>query len=218
VVSGRAVLRPSRLVVVTGTGTDVGKTWWGAAVARLLLARGTAVTARKPVQSFAPEDPSTDADVLAAATGEDPHAVCPPDRWIPTPLAPPMAAAALGHARFTIADLVAGIEWPARTAIGLVEGAGGARSPLADDGDTVDLIRALKPEEELVVAPAAHGTINAVRHTTGAIAAATRVPVTVALNRFDPTDDLHRANRDWLASRDGLTVVTDPDDLVARWV
>ena len=33
--------------------------------------------------------------------------------------------------------------------------------------------------------------------------------------RFDPEDDLHVRNHEWLTRRDGLTVVTDPDDLVA---
>jgi dethiobiotin synthetase len=220
-VSGRARLtvpdRPPHLVVITGTGTEVGKTWWGAAAARVLVARGVHVAARKPVQSFAPDDPLTDADVLAQATGDDPRAVCPPHRWIAKPLAPPMAAAALGQPGFTIGDLANEIEWPPGTAVGLglVEGAGGVRSPLADDGDTVALIRVVAPDEVLVVADAGLGTINAVRLT---LAAFTPTPVVVALNRFAPTDDVHRANREWLATRDGLTVVTSPDELAARWV
>ena len=37
----------------------------------------------------------------------------------------------------------------------------------------------------------------------------------MVLNRFDPADDLHVRNHEWLAQRDGFTVVTDPDDLVA---
>ena len=207
--------RPPHLIVITGTSTEVGKTWWGAAAARVLVARGVRVAARKPVQSFAPDDPLTDADVLAQATGDDPQAVCPPHRWIAKPLAPPMAAIALGHPGFTIGDLADEIEWPPGTAVGLVEGAGGVRSPLADDGDTVALIRAVAPDEVLVVADAGLGTINAVRLT---IAAITPTPVVVALNRFAPTDDVHRANREWLATRDGLTVVTSPDELAARWV
>ncbi len=43
--------RPAALVFVAGTATDVGKTWWTAAVARELRARGVQVAARKPVQS-----------------------------------------------------------------------------------------------------------------------------------------------------------------------
>jgi len=43
------------------------------------------------------------------------------------------------------------------------------------------------------------------------------IPTVVALNRFDPADTLHVANRDWLAGRDGFDVVTDPAALAARW-
>ena len=37
--------------------------------------------------------------------------------------------------------------------------------------------------------------------------------VVVFLNRFDPRDDLHLRNRDWLVTRAGLEVVTDPETL-----
>ena len=37
--------------------------------------------------------------------------------------------------------------------------------------------------------------------------------VVVYLNRFDDDDDLHARNREWLATRAGLEVVTDPETL-----
>jgi dethiobiotin synthetase len=211
------VSRPARLVVVTGTGTEVGKTWWSAAVAAWLIQRGVAVAARKPVQSFTAGDEQTDAHVLAAATGDDPWVVCPTHRWLPRALAPPMAAAALGQEPFTMTDLVAETAWPRDTAVGIVEAAGGVRSPLAHDGDTTDLIRALVPDDVLVVADAGLGTINAVRLTVAAVASTGQGAVVVALNRFDAVDETHRANRDWLATRDEFDVVTTPDELAARW-
>jgi dethiobiotin synthetase len=208
--------RPDRLVVVTGTGTDVGKTWWAATLARGLRDRGATVAARKPVQSFAPEAEreELDAAVLAIATGEQPDTVCPPHRHLPEPMAPPMAAAHLGLPPFTIADLVAELTWPSGTHVGLVEGAGGLRSPLADDGDTLTLIGALRPDAVLVVAGAALGVVHQVRLVADALSGS---PVTVALNRFDDTDAIQRASRDWLVARDGLDVVTRPGDLAARW-
>jgi len=208
--------RPDRLVVVTGTGTEVGKTWWSAALLRALRDRGVTVAARKPVQSFAADDAAaaTDAGVLADATGADPGTVCPPRRWLPVPMAPPMAAAALGLPAFTVADLAAEISWPDAVAVGLVEGAGGLRSPLADDGDTRTLIDALDPDDVLVVADAGLGVIHGVRLVVDALPGHR---VTVALNRFDPADDVHAANRAWLEARDGLTVVTGAGDLATRW-
>lgn len=213
--------RPARLVVVTGTGTEVGKTWWAAALAFALRADGHAVAARKPVQSFAPTDAmdGLDAAVLAAATDDAPEAVCPLHRWLAEPMAPPMAAARLGLPSFTIADLVAEITWPEGCDVGLVEGAGGLRSPLADDGDTAALVDALVPDDVLVVGHVALGVVHNVRLVVDALATAARPTrqVTVALNHFDDHDPLHVASRDWLVDRDGLTVITAPEDLAARW-
>jgi len=206
--------RPDRLVVVTGTETAVGKTWWAAALARALRDRGVAVAARKPVQSFAPGDGRTDADVLADATGVAPEAVCPPHRWYEVAMAPPMAADVLGRPPFTIADLGGELLWPDGAGVGIVEGAGGPRSPLTDDGDTVDLAVALGPDAIVLVAHAGLGTINAVRLAAPPLRAV--APVTVVLNRYDASDDLHRRNRAWLTGRAGLAVVDSVDGLVAR--
>ena len=200
------------IVVVTGTGTEIGKTWVTAATATALRRQGTKVAARKPVQSFAPDAPGpTDADVLAAATGEDPAAVCPSHRWLPCAMAPPMAAECLGLAPFTIADLVGEITGRApMNAIVFVESAGGVRSPLADDGDSVTLVHALEPARVLLVADADLGTINLVRLSVAALAPHR---VVVYLNRFDRHDALHVRNRDWLVTHEGLDVVTDIEAL-----
>lgn len=206
--------RPERLVLVVGTGTEIGKTWVACRLARALRRRGLIVAARKPAQSFDLGDDAadTDAALLALATGDHPAAVCPRHRWYPLAMAPPMAAEALGRPAFTIADLVAELTWPPAVGVGLVEAAGGVRSPLAADGDAVDLATALRPERVVLVADAGLGTISGVRLSAAAMA---QWPTTVVLNRFDPGDDLHERNRAWLAGRDGFDVVVDPDDLVA---
>ncbi len=191
--------RPDRLVVVVGTATEVGKTWVTAAACR--AAGDRRVAARKPAQSFA--GPPTDADVLAAATGEAPAAVCP--RSYPVPLAPPMAAEVLGLPVPTLAEL-ADLSWPEGVDVGFVETAGGVRSPMAADGDAADLVRRLAPDLVLLVADAGLGVINAVRLSVAPLA---DLPLVVWLNRYDPADDLHRRNRAWLAEGDGLPVVVD---------
>ena len=209
--------RPERLVLVTGTGTEVGKTWVACQLARALRARGLLVAARKPAQSYDRHDDEadTDAGLLAHATGDHPAIVCPRHRWYPVPMAPPMAAEALGRPPFTIADLAAELVWAPGVGVGLVEAAGGVRSPLAADGDSVALAHALRPERVLLVADAGLGTINAVRLSAKALAPWL---VTVVLNRYDPDDDLHARNHEWLALRDGLDVVTDLTDLMATIV
>jgi dethiobiotin synthetase len=209
--------RPERLVLVTGTGTEVGTTWVACRLARALRGRGLVVAARKPAQSYAAgDDPaSTDAAMLAEATGDSPQLVCPQHRWYPVRMAPPMAADALGRPAFTVADLARELAWPVGVAVGLVECAGGVRSPLATDGDAPALAEALHPERVVLVAEAGLGTINAVRLATAALA---DWPVSVVLNRFEPALDLHQRNRAWLAERDGLHVVVDGADLVAAIV
>jgi dethiobiotin synthetase len=209
--------RPERLVLVVGTGTEVGKTWVACRVARALRRRGLIVVARKPAQSYdAADDLSdTDAALLAHATGDHPAAVCPQHRWYPVAMAPPMAAEALGRRPFTIAELVDELAWPEVVGVGLVEAAGGVRSPLAADGDAAALAGALRPDRVVLVAHAGLGTINGVRLSMAALAP---WPVTVVLNRFDPADDLHVRNLEWLSGVDGYDVVTDAEDLVSTIV
>jgi len=206
------VPRPKRLILVAGTGTEVGKTWVGAHLAESLRSRGLVVAARKPAQSFGPGEGATDAEVLAAATGEEPETVCPRHRWYEVAMAPPMAADALGRPPIKIAELAAEIAFPDGVDVGLVETAGGVRSPIAHDGDTVDLIAHLKPDAVVLVADAGLGTINAVLLSFAALAPA---PVHVILNRFDPGNGLQVANRQWLSERFGLEVVADVEELVA---
>lgn len=209
-----------RLVVVLGTGTEVGKTWAAAQTLAALRTRGVSVAARKPAQSTDPSDPApSDADVLAAASGEDPLAVCPGHRRYAVAMAPPMAATALGLPPFTVEDLTAEITWPTWTDIGVVETAGGVLSPAASDGTSLDLARSVGADEILLVADAGLGTINGVRLSLAAMAgggAHQQRPTMVLLNRFDPADPLHRANRDVLA-REGPGIVTDTGALVVRW-
>jgi dethiobiotin synthetase len=208
---GRAGTRPDRLVVVVGTGTSVGKTFVTSRLVTELVATGRRVAVRKPVQSYDPgDDPATtDAGVLGAASGEPAEVVCPPERWYPAAMAPPMAAEALGRQPVGLDELVAGVRWPVDPIdVGLVETAGGVRSPLALDGDAVSLCRMLEPDAVVLVAEAGLGAINIVRLSVGVLEA----PTVVALNRFDVTSDLHRRNLEWMRRVDGLRVVALPGD------
>ncbi|MHB8681424.1 MAG: ATP-dependent dethiobiotin synthetase BioD [Acidimicrobiales bacterium] len=199
--------RPDVLVAVVGTGTEVGKTWVSARLLEHWRAGGRRVAARKPAQSSEPGEGPTDAEVLGAASGEDPDAVCPPARSYAVALAPPMAATRLGLAVPTLADLRDELGWPPDTAVGLVETAGGLRSPLAADGDNLRFVVACEPDAVVLVADAGLGTINAVRLCTDALASSGQHGV-VVLNRFDDADALHRDNLRWLQERDGVDVVT----------
>ncbi len=208
--------RPERLVLVLGTETSVGKTWVTAGILRELAGDGSRAVARKPVQSFAPADAdnaTTDAHVLAAASGEQPQDVCPPHRWYEAPLAPPMAAASLGRPAFSVDDLVNELAWPQDISIGLVETVGGPRSPIAADGDSVDLCTALSPDVVVLVSSSGLGAVNAVRLSVDVLLTGC-APVVVVLNRWDGSD-VQRRNRDWLR-RDGYQVTTSVADVAAR--
>ena len=208
--------RPGRLLVVVGTGTEIGKTWVSCRLLERWRAAGVPVAARKPAQSFEPGEGPTDAELLGAASGEPPATVCAPACSYPAPAAPPIAARRLGLAPLRLADLVDGLAWPdPAPAIGLVETAGGLRSPQAEDGDALLLADAVAPDLVVLVADAGLGTIHAVRSAAEPL---TRhgLEVVVVLNRADPADVVHVENRRWLTEVDGLDVhVADGDGLDA---
>ncbi len=204
-------MRPERLVAVLGTTTGVGKTWVTANVLARLRAQGVTVAARKPVQSFASCDPETDADVLAAATGERAEDVCPRHRWYAMAMAPPIAAAFLGTTPPTLEELSGELAWPGEQVdVGVVETVGGPRSPLSSDGDSAALAAALEPDLAVLVAPAGLGAINAVRLCAPVVPR----PLVVFLSHFDRSD-VHDRNLRWLQS-DGLDVVVKVDELARR--
>lgn len=201
------------VVFVAGTATEVGKTWAAARLASALRGRGRTVRAYKPVQSYDPdEDGPTDAEVLAAATGQSSDEVCPPERSYPVPLAPPMAAARLDRPCPGLDELVQACRFADGADVGIVEGVGGLYSPLAADGCNLDLIERLDPTTVLVVAEAGLGAIHSVLACVLPLAGRRTL---VFLNRFDPADEVQQLNLQWL--RDGgWTVDTRVEDLADR--
>ncbi len=143
--------------VVTGVGTDIGKTYVSAAVIRALRERGVAVDAFKPVISgFDDAHPElSDAGVLLAALGEPvaPGALraMSPFRYA-APMSPPLAAAREGRS-IRFADVAGACRErmaDAGRSLLLIEGAGGVMSPLSDGATVLDLIEALSAPVLLV--------------------------------------------------------------------
>ena len=224
-----------------GTGTEIGKTWAAAGLARVLRERGLNVRACKPVQSHDPAEPApTDAEVLADATGQRPDAVCPPERTYPVPLAPPMAAAKLGRACPGLDELAricrsgaapVGVEAGVGDGGGVgVRGAGTSDAEESAGGAGLCIVEGAgglysplaadgdnlglieRLDPDRVVVVAPAG-LGAI-HAVVACAAglAPRRPL-VFLNRFDPGAEVHRLNLDWLTAVRGLTAVTSLRDL-----
>ena len=142
------------LIFVTGSGTEVGKTYAAAALVRARRAAGRTVVALKPVASgvgpvSAADFARSDTAVLLAAQGlpVDPHTVaaCTPWRYA-APLSPDMAARAEGRT-LTLAEVTAWCrqrlaETPTDADI-LIEGVGGVMSPATEDATNLDWIAAL---------------------------------------------------------------------------
>jgi dethiobiotin synthetase len=202
--------RPRHLIAIVGTHTEVGKTWLACDLLRRWHAQGLRVAARKPVQSYDPAAGETDADRLASATGEHRHNVCPEHRSYPQAMAPPMAANVLGRPRILLQEVLAETVWPESLDVAVVETVGGVRSPLAHDGDSIDLVRGLQPDQIVLVADAGLGTLNAVKLTLGHLQ---NWPTKVFLNRYEPANCLHRLNLEWLVTRDNVIAVTSSEAL-----
>jgi dethiobiotin synthetase len=157
------------VLVVTGTGTGVGKTVVTAAVAALAAARGSRVAVVKPAQTGAgPGDPGDLDDVrrLAAVTDLHEHA------RFPDPLSPAAAARAAGLPPLDLHESAARVRLLADDRdLVVVEGAGGLLVRYDEDGATVaDLARELAAEVLVVVDPAL-GTLNHTALTLEALAA-----------------------------------------------
>jgi dethiobiotin synthetase len=135
---------------ITGTGTDIGKTWLACALLRHWRAEGRRVAAYKPVLSgFDPSHPeASDAGILLAALGRDasPAELDTVAPWrFAAPLSPDMAAAREGR-EIDFAELLAFTrrsvaESGERTAT-LVEGVGGVMAPLDREHTVRDWIAA----------------------------------------------------------------------------
>ena len=146
-------------IFVTGTDTDVGKTYVTCAIARGLRDAGVDVGVMKPAETGVPETGPADALALRAAAGtRDPiDLVCPLQYKLP---AAPNAAARAEQRDVPIETIEAAYrELERRHAITLVEGAGGLLVPVDDESNMADLARRLELPV-LVVARAALGTIN----------------------------------------------------------
>ena len=133
-------------VFITGTNTEVGKTFVGAGIARALTQRDIKVIPRKPIESgctkqgdaLIPQDASA---LMEAANYQGSLFEVCPYRFEP-PISP-VRAAHLADKILTIEQLFNICLQGSEAGFLLVEGAGGFYSPLAEDGLNADLAVAL---------------------------------------------------------------------------
>ena len=130
---------PTLGLFITGTDTNVGKTYVTALIAKQLVADGKRVGVYKPAASGCVGDASDDPFVLWEAAGRPStvEAVCP--QQFAAPLAPHLAARAEGK-EVDVDLLRSGVDfWRDHSDIILVEGIGGLMSPVSDDEYVADL-------------------------------------------------------------------------------
>jgi dethiobiotin synthetase len=146
------------ILIVSGTGTEVGKTVVTAAVAALAAARGGGVAVVKPAQTgVAPGEPG-DLDEVARLAGiRDTHEYA---RY-PDPLSPAAAARLSGLPTLSLNQVAADVrKLSEERALVLVEGAGGLLVRYDEEGATLaDLARDLDAPV-LIVADPELGTLN----------------------------------------------------------
>jgi dethiobiotin synthetase len=156
------------VLVVTGTGTGVGKTVATAALASLAADRGARVAVVKPAQTgVAAGEPGDLAEIHRLSGVDDLHELA---RY-PDALSPDAAARRAGVAALRVDEVARQVDRLATDRdLVLVEGAGGLLVRFAEDGWTLaDLARLLRAEV-LVVTTAGLGTLNSTALTLEVLA------------------------------------------------
>lgn len=178
---------------ITGTDTEVGKTYVGCCIARQLVSEGVKVGVYKPVASGCIEQNGTwiSGDAMELWNAADKplslDEVCP-QKFI-APLAPHLAAREEG--RGVDQELIrSGLKpWLANSEFILVEGAGGLLCPLSDEESYMANLASDFGYPLVIVARNALGTIN---HTLLTLEVAQRRGLKVAavvVNHLIETDD-----------------------------
>lgn len=176
------------IVVVTGTGTEVGKTVATAAVAAASLAQGLSVAVLKPAQTGVAEHEPGDAAEVARLAG--PVTAAELARY-PEPLAPVTAALRSGRDPVGPEEIAeAAAKLAAVHDVVLVEGAGGLLVRYDEKGSTLADTAALMGARVLLVAPAGLGTLNATALTAEALAARKVICLGVIIGSWAPDPGL----------------------------
>ena len=178
-------------VFITGTGTGVGKTFVGVAIARQLNQRNIKVIPRKPIESGCVKQGEElipqDAVALKEAAGYQGalSEVCP-YRFEP-PISP-VRAAHLANKVLTTEQLVNICLQGSEQGFVLVEGAGGFYSPLAENGLNADLAIALQLPV-ILVADDKLGVLSQVLLNVEAIQMRGLILAGVVLNALDENNN-----------------------------
>ena len=202
----------TRVLVVTGTDTGVGKTVVAAALCAGLRADGRRVAAVKPVLTGLDDAEEArwplDHELLAAAAGARPEDVAPL-RFGP-PVSPHLAAELSGTAIDPAALVAAVARAAAGAEIAIVEGVGGLLVPLAPGYAVRDLAADLGLPLVVAARPGL-GTINHTLLTVEAARAAGLDVRAIVLTPWPPDPSrMERSNRETIERATGIEVAGLP--------
>ncbi|MGW1639384.1 dethiobiotin synthase [Streptomyces lavendulae] len=177
------------VLVVSGTGTEIGKTVVTSAIAAAAVAAGRSVAVLKPAQTgVGPGEPG---DAAEAARLAGPSVTTLELVRYPEPLAPDTAARRSGLATLAPAAVAeAASRLAADHDLVLVEGAGGLLVRFDEKGHTLADAARLLAAPVLVVAPAGLGTLNATALTAEALRARDLSPFGVVVGSWPAAPDL----------------------------
>lgn len=144
------------VLVVSGTGTEVGKTVVTAAIAALAAGRGERVAVVKPVQTGEPPGPAGDLDTVRRLSGVTETFEL---ARFGDPLSPEAAARAAGRPPLDLAAAAVFIKGLDADLV-LVEGAGGLLVRYDPAGTTIADLAAMLAAPVLVVTVPGLGTLN----------------------------------------------------------
>lgn len=195
----------SKWILITGTGTDVGKTYYASALAETRRRAGERVGVYKPVASGCQVDENGrpvagDAVCLWQAAGKPLTlaSVCP--QSFIAALAPPEAAAAEGR-RVDEARLISGLHVWEDFDVVVIEGAGGLFSPISDSMLNLDFAIELQSRRSIEVILTAANRLGVQHDVIACVRAAEAAGLTineVVLNTISP-DSSTATNADRLA-------------------
>ncbi|MFJ3726774.1 dethiobiotin synthase [Streptomyces sp. NPDC090045] len=177
------------VVVVSGTGTEIGKTVVTSAIAAAAIAAGRSVAVLKPAQTgVGPQEPGDAAEAVRLA-GSAVTAV--ELARYPEPLAPNTAARRAGLPTLSPAEIAeAARQLSEAHDLVLVEGAGGLLVHFDDEGNTLADAARLLGAPTVIVAPAGLGTLNSTTLTAEALRARDLTPLGVVVGSWPQAPDL----------------------------
>jgi dethiobiotin synthetase len=170
------------VLVVSGTGTEVGKTVVTAAVAALAVARGERVAVVKPAQTGEPPGSTGDLEVIRRLSGVTRTVEL---ARFPDPLSPEAAARTAGQPPLDLAEVAVVVKQLAASVdLVLVEGAGGLLVRYDPAGATIADLAAMLGAPVLVVVSAGLGTLNHTALTLEALSARRLRPAGVVIGSW----------------------------------